>query len=75
MALVLHVAVVQESDYSALAPLCIRRVVSDNYAGFLANVEDYCKELESKASGPSRHKLTQPPLNPGSGEPAQLVPI
>ncbi len=57
MALVLHVAVVQESDYSALAPLCIRRVVSDNYAGFLANVEDYCKELESKGVWPIKTQI------------------
>lgn len=57
MALVLHVAVVQESDYSALAPLCIRSVVGDDYAGFLDRVEDYCKELEAKGVWPIKTQI------------------
>jgi Asp-tRNA(Asn)/Glu-tRNA(Gln) amidotransferase C subunit len=47
MATVQCVAIVQESDYSKLAPLCVHSVSGDDYAAFLEKVEEHCKELEA----------------------------
>lgn len=42
--MVLHVAVVKESDYPLLAPICVASVARDNYAAFLEGVEEHCQE-------------------------------
>jgi len=47
MAVVMPVAIVQESDYAEFAPLSIYSIVGDDYAAFLENTEDYCKEMEA----------------------------
>jgi hypothetical protein len=47
MAIVMHVAIVEKSDYPEFAPLSIQSIVGDNYAAFLEKTEEYCKELEA----------------------------
>ena len=39
MAIVHHIAIVDESDYPALASLCVRSVVCDDYNSYLLSIE------------------------------------
>lgn len=57
MATVMHIAVVKEADYPALVPLCVRSVVGDDYASFLRNVEERCKQLEAVGGRPLKTEI------------------
>ncbi|MDZ4184398.1 MAG: hypothetical protein U1D97_05385 [Desulfuromonadales bacterium] len=52
MAIVIHVAIVKESDYAEFAPLSIPSIVVDDYATFLKKTEEYCEELKAQGITP-----------------------
>ena len=57
MAIVMHVAIIKESDYAEFAPLSIPSIVGDNYASFLEKTEEYCKELEAVGVTPIKTEI------------------